>query len=347
MSIPRIKTIYYPLIYKTPFGISHLTRTETPAVFIQLEHQNILAYGEACMPPYTGETPQQALDFFKNLELPSDLDDFHTPENLLLIKDKYKIGYATLAALDLALWDWRAKKKACSVQELCGLKATKKGKSTFTFSTNDVDLLESKLEEQKKFSCYKLKLGTENDFDFVEKYMNLSTKPFCVDANQGWKSLEEGIIKSKKLAETGAFLIEQPFSKTNYELHTLLRKETSLPIVADEGIQTLEDLKNYGHFFDGINIKLMKCGGLTFALEMLDYCQKNNLKTMVGCMSESSCGVSAGAILATQTDWCDLDGPFLISNNPFLGFDINLEGEIELQTNIGLGIYPDQKAIIF
>ncbi len=244
MRLPQIKAIHYPLVYKTPFGISHLTRTETPAVFIQIEHLGIVGFGEACMPPCTGERVEDALQFFKNLQLPTDLEDFHTPINLLHLKQKNHIGYATLAALDLALWDWRAKHKNTSVQNLSGLTPLKKGKSTFTFSTNDVDLLEEKIQEQNNFSCYKLKLGTTNDKNFVEKYKNLSTKPFCVDANQGWKSLQEAVEMSNWLEKQNAFLIEQPFDKSNFELHSLLRKETNLPILADESVQTLGDVKN-------------------------------------------------------------------------------------------------------
>ena len=173
----------------------------------------------------------------------------------------------------------------------------------------------------------KLKLtGDEDDIDFVKAICEKSDKPFAVDFNQGVKTLEQAIIVCKELASLGCELIEQPLHKGDLQGHLELKNTIDVPIIADESIRDFDELKERVHFFDGVNLKLMKCGGVLECLKMLQYINNSISKeciTLIGCMSESSLGVGVAASLASLFNYADLDGPYLIKNDPFDGFKIS------------------------
>ena len=182
-----------------------------------------------------------------------------------------------------------------------------------------------------------MKLGGNDDKELVRTFKQFSSAPFCVDVNRGWKNIDAAIETSRWLADQGCLFIEQPFEKEMLKETNDLRKSISIPVILDESVQTVEDVVRVKDYCDGINIKLVKCGGIYPAFQMIELARKNNLKVFIGCMSESSCGVAAAAQLAPLADWIDLDSPMLIRNDPFEGV-MYLEGKIVLSKKAGTGV---------
>jgi L-Ala-D/L-Glu epimerase len=150
----------------------------------------------------------------------------------------------------------------------------------------------------------------------IRHFIKATSLPFAIDANQAWKKAEDKKKIIDLLESSGCVLIEQPFDKSDLRETGFLKKMTSLPVIADEACQRLKDIARISEVFDGINIKLQKCGGISEAFKMICEAQSRNLKVLIGCMSESSVGCGAAEVLAPLCNWADLDGPWLIKNDP-------------------------------
>ncbi len=181
-----------------------------------------------------------------------------------------------------------------------------------------------------------MKLGRDNDREMIEVIRSLTDKPLCVDVNQGWKDRGLALDMVVWLSEKGVIFLEQPMPKEMKKDIAWLTERSPLPIIGDEAIQNVDDLIENKDVYSGINIKLMKCGGLNQAMKMINVARAIGLKVMVGCMTETSCAVSAAAQLSPLADWCDLDGNLLISNDPFEGLWIT-NGKITLPERPGIG----------
>ena len=182
-------------------------------------------------------------------------------------------------------------------------------------------------------------MGGENDRERILAFKAASNASFCVDANQGWHSVEEAAKEINFLATKGCLFVEQPMPVAMNDRLNELRALITLPIILDESIQKLSDLMDLAPFCDGINIKLVKCGGLASAKELMRIAKRSGKKVLIGCMSESSCGAVAASELSGWADWVDLDGPLLISNDPFSGIEYK-NGKIIQHEKAGLGIEP-------
>jgi L-Ala-D/L-Glu epimerase len=333
----KIQFAPYFLEFRYPFVLSHGTRTHTPVVFVKIEHASFTAFGEATLPPYLPDTQESVIKFIKSI----DLTQFDFPYDIEVIHkylDTFPGSYPAKAALDIALHDLIGKYKEVSVSELLNLQANDYPFCTYTLGMGDKTSIENKIRDSSDFNYFKLKLGCENDREIIETFKHLCDKPFCVDANQGWGNKEHALDMIYWLLEMGCTLIEQPLSKFNYEDLKWLTSHSPIPVIADESIQTLEDFNSYQKSFDGINVKLMKCGGLFKAKKLITEAKDMNMKILVGCMSESSCGVTAAAHLTPLADLADLDGPYLIKNDPFDGMKIK-NGKIFIdKRSPGLGI---------
>ena len=183
----------------------------------------------------------------------------------------------------------------------------------------------------------KVKLGRENDKEMIETIRSVTDLPIAVDINQGWKDKEKAIDEIFWLKEHGIVMVEQPMPKELRDDIAWLTEKSPLPIFADEAIQRLKDIKNVAGAYSGINIKLMKCTGMHEAWKMLNYARAIGMKVMVGCMTETSCAVSAAAQLSPAVDFADLDGNLLISNDRFKGMEV-VKGKITLPDRPGIGV---------
>jgi len=183
----------------------------------------------------------------------------------------------------------------------------------------------------------KVKLGRDNDREMIEVIRSVTDKPLCVDVNQGWKDRSLALDMAGWLSEKGVVFLEQPLPKELKKDIAWLTERSPLPIIGDEAIQNVDDILENKDVYSGINIKLMKCGGLNHAMKMIHVARALGLKVMVGCMTETSCAVSAAAQLSPLVDWCDLDGNLLISNDPFEGLRIT-DGKVTLPERAGIGV---------
>jgi len=328
----------YTLQLKNPFGLAHGTRNTTAIVLTQLEHKGIIGYGEASLPPYHGETQESAKAFLSKLEL----EQFENPEEIakiLAYVDKIEKGNnAAKASIDIALHDLVGKilRKPC--YELFGIKTAEKKLSSYTIAIDELKNLPRKIKEAKDFKILKIKLGTKDDENIVHIVKNECNKPLYADANQGWDDKSMALEMLYMLKENGFEVVEQPMPVNCLDDDMLWLKEKSpLPLLADESVKRFVDLKKAAELFHGVNIKLMKSTGMAEAHKMMVRARELKMKIMLGCMTETSCAILAASHLAQLADYVDLDGPFLISNNPYKNPEL-IDGCILPSEKPGIGL---------
>jgi L-alanine-DL-glutamate epimerase-like enolase superfamily enzyme len=326
----------YTLQFKHPFRIAHGVRSTTPVMFTRIAQDGVVGYGEASMPPYLGETPDTATAFFRkvHLRLFSDSMDI---QNVMEYIDALAPGNtAAKAAIDIALHDLKGKLMGLPVYKLFGADPDQTPCTSYTIGMDSDAGIRSKILESGDFPLLKIKLGGDNDLEILEVVRGCTTKSISVDANQGWKDREQALDLIYRMKEMNVSFVEQPFDKQNIRDQAWLKERSPLPLIADESCQRLSDIVRCHELFDGINIKLMKCTGLSEARRMMEEAKKYGLQILIGCMSESSCAVSAAASLTPFAKWADLDGPLLISNDPFKGIGFE-KGKIGLSETPGIG----------
>ena len=329
----------YTLELRHAFGIAANSRTRTPAVMVEMERDGVVGYGEASMPPYLGETPDTAMEFLRRVELGRFADPFQLEEILPAIDALAPGNTAAKAAVDLALHDWIGKKLGAPWHRLWGLDPAKAPVTSFTIGIDTPDIVRQKTHEAAPYRILKVKLGRtrEQDRELIETIRQVTDKPITVDANQGWPDREEALRMSEWLAPRGVVFIEQPLPKEQPDDTAWLRARSPLPLIADESVQRLADVRRSVGVFDGVNIKLMKCTGLREAHRMITLARALDLKVMLGCMTETSCAISAAAQLSPLVDWADLDGALLIKNDLFAGATI-VDGRVTLSDQPGIGV---------
>jgi L-alanine-DL-glutamate epimerase-like enolase superfamily enzyme len=209
--------------------------------------------------------------------------------------------------------------------------------TSFTIGLDNKNLLKKKIKEAEEYKILKVKLGKGNDKEIIETIREVTDKPLFIDVNQGWNDKYYALDILEWMKDQNVLIAEQPFPKENYNDTFWLKDRSPIPIIADEAFQTLADIDKIKDLYTGINIKLMKCGGVNNALSILRKAKEYNLKIMLGCMTETSCAVSAAINLAGLIDYADLDGNLLITNDPFTSDTIE-EGRLKLPLLPGLGI---------
>jgi len=242
-----------------------------------------------------------------------------------------------VAALDMALWDWKGKKLGAPVHRLLGVPANRMAVTTFTIGIDSLEVMQQKVKEGERYPSLKVKVGLPNDEQNVRAIRAVTQKPVRVDANEGWQTPEEAISRIKWLATMGIEFVEQPMPASKNAAMKVVKGASPLPLVADESVLHAPDVPSLVGLFDGINVKLAKCGGITRAYELAALGRALGFKLMLGCMIESSLGIAAGVAVAPLYDWLDLDGNLLISNDPFKGLTI-VDGVWQEPTGPGLGV---------
>ena len=241
------------------------------------------------------------------------------------------------AALDIALLDWVGKKLNQPLFRLFGLDPSKTPITTFSIGIDTAEVVKQKVKEAAAFPVLKIKVGLKNDQEMLEAVRSVTNKPLRVDANEGWKTKEEALERIKWLEGLGVEVIEQPLPSTMLEETRWLRERVNIPILADESVKNAHDIPALAQAFDGINVKLMKSGGVQEALTMIKMARALGMKIMLGCMIESSVAIGAAAQISPLVDYADLDGNLLISNDPFKGPTVE-KGKLVLPKGPGLGI---------
>ena len=293
------------------------------------------------MPPYLGEDHASALAFLGKAE--SVLNKF-TPadgiETILASTDKIDIGHtAAKAAIDIALYDLIGKLQNRSCHALFGSNTSRSIFTAYTIPMDEPEGIRLRIKEAEEYKLLKVKLGSENDKKIIEEIRKHTDKEILVDANEGWSNKEVALEMIHWLSERNVQMVEQPMPKEQLEETAWLTARSPIPILADEAVKRLSDIEKAKGVYSGINIKLMKCTGLHEAQKMITRARQVGMKVMIGCMSETTCGVSAAAQLAPQVDWVDLDGPLLIKEDYFDGVKFR-EGKIILNDLPGIGVKP-------
>lgn len=328
----------YELQLRHTFTVSSYSRKTTPDVQIKLEYEGFTAYGEASMPPYLGQSVETVCSFLSKVDLAQFKDPFQL-ENILAYVDSLSPGdSAAKAAIDIALHDLTGKLMGQPWWRIWGLDPAKTPNTTFTIGIDTPEVVRQKTREcADRFKILKVKVGLDNDKEMIQTIREVTDLPLAVDANQGWKDREQALDEIHWLKEKGVVMVEQPMAKERLDDNAWITERSPLPIFADEAIQRLADIPSIKGAYHGINIKLMKCTGMREAWKMLNYARSEGMKVMIGCMTETSCAVSAAAQLSPAVDFADLDGNLLISNDIYKGMEV-VDGKITLSDRPGIGI---------
>lgn len=316
LSGKTMKLMFEPLDLKLkyPFTVSGYSRTVTPSVRTRIEYDGVVGYGEAAMPQYLGESQASVLDFLKRVRLDKFRSPFELEDILAYVDGITENNTAAKASVDIALHDLVGKLIGQPWHRLWGLNLDKTPPTTYTIGIDTPDMVRKKTSEYvKDFKVLKVKLGSKRDREMIETVRQVTDIPLAVDANQGWTDKHAALDMIMWLKEQGVVMVEQPMSKRKPDDNAWITERSPLPVFADEAVQRLTDVAQLRGVYTGINIKLMKCTGMREAWKMITLARALDMRVMLGCMTESSCAISAAAQLAPAVDFCDLDGNLLIA----------------------------------
>ncbi len=332
----NLKTHIFTLKSRYPFKIAHGTRLETKTFVVELSENGISGLGEATPVPYYGISTDDLLELTKiHRNAICQTECNHPAELWEKLNPLIGQNHFLQCALDIAAYDLWAKKQNLPLYKALGLNISKIPFSDYTIGIDEISVMIKKMKEYD-FPIYKIKLGTPDDIEIIKALRKETDAVFRVDANTGWE-VAETIRNSEELAKLGVEFIEQPLKADRLEEMIEVKKASKLPIVADESCIIESDVEKCTPYFDGVNIKLAKCGGITPALRMIKIARKNNLKVMMGCMTETSIGISAIAHLLPLLDYVDMDGAMLIANDPAEGVKVE-KGKAIFKNLPGLGV---------
>ena len=330
----------YNLPLKHPFTISRGTITMQGILIVELQQDGVSGYGEATVNAYYDTAMAAMKGRFTVMESVLAGHTFRDTDSFWNLCAEYLHDAPfVLAALDCAAHDLWGRLENAPVHRLWGLDPNDAVSSSFTIGIAEVDEMISKLSEMPGWPIYKIKLGTARDLEVVAALREHTEAVFRVDANCGWDPNEAAAL-SGEMARQGVEFIEQPLSPDGpnaREVQGQLFRESALPLIADENCVSEDDVRWCVDHFHGINIKLCKCGGLTPARRMIANARELGLKVMVGCMTESSVGISAAAQLAPLLDYADLDGAVLLTEDAADGVQLH-KGQLTFLNEPGLGI---------
>ena len=326
----------YELQLKHTFTISRESIDVQPSLIVELKSDGKSGFGEATSNPYYHITvPMMINDLEKIRDIIEKTND-ETPEQFWTkIQPHLLDNMFALCALDLAFNDLYARKQNKKLYQLWNYNIDKNPLTDYTIGIASVAKMVSKMQELP-WPIYKIKLGTANDIEIVKELRSHTDAIFRIDANCGW-TVDETIKNAIELKKLGVEFIEQPTTASNWDAHKEIFKHSALPIIADESCITETDVAKCHNHFHGVNVKLVKCGGLTSGRRMLLEAKQLGLKTMVGCMTESTVGISAIAHLLPLLNYVDMDGALLLKNDIATGVTIDY-GKINYSNLDGTGV---------
>ena len=307
-------------------------------VFVFYEKDGITGIGEAAHMTGAGQNADRTISELKKIiPVYVDSNPFEFYELPDRVNAEIKYISPAKAALDIALFDWLGKKLNIPVHRFFGLDPNKFVYTSFSIGFDKPEIIKQKVREADPYKILKVKLTNRNDQEIISTIRQVTDKPIRVDINEGWTNKEEAIKKIEWLAKQGVELIEQPMPVDMIKETKWLRERSPVPIVADEAINTAKDIPAIAEAYDGINIKLMKSGGILEALRIAIVAKTFNLDIMIGCMIESSVAISAAVQLQPLARWLDLDGSLLIKNNPYKGAEFR-DGHWIMPESPGIGV---------
>lgn len=324
------------LKFRYPFTISKGTKTHQPALMVELNFNGIKGYGEApAIAYYNIPVEKMIADIELKKKFIEQFSFTHPDRYWHYLHHLFPANSFLVAALDIAAWDIFGKLKHQPLYKVWNTTMETAPPTDYTIGIDTIDKMIAKMNE-KPWPIYKIKLGTKEDIAIMEALRKNTNAIFRVDANAGW-TLEEALDILPVLKKLDVELVEQPLAKDNWEGMKTLFDVSPLPLMADESCVAEADVKKCAGFFHGINIKLTKCSGITPALRMIKEAKALDMKTMLGCMNESTIGSAAIVHLSPQVDYIDADGPLLLEDNIADGLQYNA-GRITPSIKAGLGV---------
>ena len=280
---------------------------------------------------------QKAVDSVRDLLLSSE--PMHFTKTLTEVFKRIPGEWAGKSSMDIALMDWVGQKLGIPLYEYFGLDPADAPVTTFSIGIDTPEITKQKTQEAAEYPILKIKVGLSTDEPTIEAVRSVTKKPLRVDANEGWTDKEEAVRKINWLETQGVEFIEQPMPAAMIEETRWVRARVHLPIIADEACERPADIAKVKDAYDGVNIKLDKCGGVLQAHRMIQMAKAFGMRTMLGCMVSSSVTVTAAAHLSPLVDYADLDGNLLIANDPYRGVRV-VKGKLMLPNKPGLGLTP-------
>jgi L-alanine-DL-glutamate epimerase-like enolase superfamily enzyme len=326
------------LLLRHTWTISRNSSDFKENVFVRIERDGVVGWGEAAPNVRYGESAELTLAAIEKARPLIEAGDWL---HYVHLREQWERAIpdqsCACAALDIAILDWVGNKLGVPLYRLLGLDASKTPVTTFSIGIDTPEVVKQKILEAKDFPVLKIKVGRDNDAEILTAVREATDKPLRVDANEGWHDKEQALEKIRWLQGLGVELIEQPLPAAMIDETAWLRERVDMPIIADEAVRRAGDIPRLAGAYDGINVKLMKAGGIQEAIRMIHVARALGLKVMLGCMIESSVAVSAAAHLSPLVDYADLDGNLLISNDPFEGVGVK-DGKLILSGRPGLGV---------
>ena len=325
-----------------PFRISRSVAQVKRNVIVQIDE----GIGEAAPSVYYNENADTVIESLERIKDELGDDPFQIESILSNLNEKITGNFSAKAGIDIALHDLMGKRLGVPLYKLLGLNGKVPLVTSYTIGIDTPEKMKEKTREAKEFLIYKVKVGVENDIQMVKAVREVTDAKIRVDANAGWTA-DEAIEKINQLTEYDIEFVEQPIDPEDKEGLKKIKKNVDIPIIIDEQLMTSKDILQFVGLCDGINIKLAKCGGIREALRMIHVARAHDLLVMLGCMIESSVGITAAAHIASLVDFIDLDGNLLLTNDPYVGVRLEIppkagleKGRLYLSDLPGLGVVP-------
>jgi L-alanine-DL-glutamate epimerase-like enolase superfamily enzyme len=337
---PRIRSEKIKLELEHAWVIARGAAEFKENVLVHYERDGLTGVGEAGHLTAAGQTAEQTLagaeklmNFYESLE-PSAYASL--PDQASAVPD---VTPPARAAMEMALLDWVGKKRGMPLHQLLGVKSHREVFTSYSIGLDAPEVMRQKAREAGAYRILKVKLGRENDEEIIRTLRAVTDKPIRVDANEGWRDKETAIRKLEWLERHGIELVEQPLPRQLVEENRWLKERTRLPLIADEAVHTTRDIPVIAGAYSGINIKIMKAGGVLEALRMFSMAEKMGLDAMLGCMIETSVAITAAVHLQSLARWVDLDGNLLLKRDPYQGAKFSA-GRWLVPNSPGLGVEP-------
>ena len=327
------------LTLTTPFRISRSVQTLAHNTLTHIDADGVEGLGEAAPSGYYGERRESVFMALSDFAERIEADPSHIEDIVTAMDRRLHANAAAKASVDMALYDLMGKRLGAPVYQLLGLNPEHTPLTSFTIGIDEpAEMARKAAEAAKTYPILKIKVGTDHDLEIVRAIREATDATLRVDANAAWTP-KQAIRVIRELEPYNIEFVEQPLHPSDIAGLRFVREHSPLPIIADESCVTESDIPGLVGAVDGINIKLMKCGGIHHALRMIHTARAHHLSVMLGCMIESSLAITAAAHLSPLVDYADLDGNLLVSDDPWEGVHVE-NGKLILPDRAGLGVRP-------